>query len=88
MINNAMAVGAAHKLRFAQDLILYNLVLSEEIDGFDGQLHRQDVAGRPDLAADARARRAPDRHPRLGGAVVRPRRSSSRCSASCSAAVS
>src|SRR5262245_35535757 len=41
MINNAMAVGAAHKLRFAQDLILYNLVLSEEVDGFDGQLHRK-----------------------------------------------
>jgi propane monooxygenase small subunit len=41
MINNAMAVGAAHKLRFAQDLILYNLVLSEEIDGFDGSLHRK-----------------------------------------------
>jgi len=41
MINNAMAVGAAHKLRFAQDLILYNLVLSEEVAGFDGQLHRK-----------------------------------------------
>jgi propane monooxygenase small subunit len=41
MINNAMAVGAAHKLRFAQDLILYNLVLSEEVDGFDGTAHRQ-----------------------------------------------
>ena len=40
MINNAMAVGAAHKLRFAQDLILYNLTLSEEIDGFDGSIHR------------------------------------------------
>lgn len=40
MINNAMAVGAAHKLRFAQDLILYNLTLSEEIEGFDGSLHR------------------------------------------------
>jgi propane monooxygenase small subunit len=40
MINNAMAVGAAHKLRFAQDLILYNLTLSEEIDGFDGAVHR------------------------------------------------
>jgi len=39
MINNAMAVGAAHKLRFAQDLILYNLELSEEIEGFDGQAH-------------------------------------------------
>ena len=41
MINNAMAVGAAHKLRFAQDLILYNLTLSEEIDGFEGGVHKQ-----------------------------------------------
>jgi propane monooxygenase small subunit len=41
MINNAMAVAAAHKLRFAQDLILYNLTLSEEIDGFDGSVHKQ-----------------------------------------------
>jgi len=41
MINNAMAVGAAHKLRFAQDLILYNLTLSEEIQGFNGSIHRQ-----------------------------------------------
>jgi propane monooxygenase small subunit len=40
MINNAMAVGAVHKLRFAQDLILYNLALSEEIEGFDGTIHR------------------------------------------------
>ena len=41
MINNAMAVGALHKLRFAQDLILYNLALSEEIDGFDGSIHKE-----------------------------------------------
>ena len=41
MINNAMAVGAVHKLRFAQDLILYNLALSEEIEGFDGSIHKQ-----------------------------------------------
>jgi propane monooxygenase small subunit len=41
MINNAMAVGAVHKLRFAQDLILYNLALSEEIDGFDGSIHKK-----------------------------------------------
>ena len=41
MINNALAVGAVHKLRFAQDLILYNLALSEEIDGFDGSIHKQ-----------------------------------------------
>ena len=41
MINNAMAVGAVHKLRFAQDLILYNLALSEEIEGFEGSIHKQ-----------------------------------------------
>jgi propane monooxygenase small subunit len=41
MINNAMAVAAAHKLRFAQDLILYNLTLSEEIEGFQGGVHKQ-----------------------------------------------
>jgi propane monooxygenase small subunit len=41
MINNAMAVGALHKLRFAQDLILYNLALSEEVDGFDGSVHKE-----------------------------------------------
>jgi propane monooxygenase small subunit len=40
MINNAMAVAAAHKLRFAQDLILYNLEVSEQIDGFDGAAHK------------------------------------------------
>jgi propane monooxygenase small subunit len=41
MINNAICVGAVHKLRFAQDLILYNLALSEEIDGFEGSIHKQ-----------------------------------------------
>ncbi len=40
MINNALAVGAAHKLRFAQDLILYNLELSEQIEGFQGDAHK------------------------------------------------
>ena len=40
MINNALAVGAVHKLRFAQDLILYNLELSDSIEGFDGQAHK------------------------------------------------
>jgi propane 2-monooxygenase small subunit len=39
MINNALSVGATHKLRFAQDLILYNLEVSEQIDGFEGQAH-------------------------------------------------
>jgi propane monooxygenase small subunit len=41
MINNALAVGAAHKLRFAQDLILFNLEVSEQIAGFDGSAHRE-----------------------------------------------
>ena len=31
MINNAIAVGAVRKLRFAQDLVLYNLEVGEEI---------------------------------------------------------
>jgi len=41
MHNNAISVNAMHKLRFAQDLILYNLTLSEEIEGFDGLQHRR-----------------------------------------------
>ena len=40
MINNAIAVNSMHKLRFAQDLALYNLELSEQIAGFDGQVHK------------------------------------------------
>lgn len=40
MINNALAVGAVHKLRFAQDVILYNLEVSELVDGFDGSAHK------------------------------------------------
>jgi propane monooxygenase small subunit len=40
MINNAMAVAAAHELRFAQDLILYNLEVSEQVDDFDGAAHK------------------------------------------------
>src|SRR3954449_3605633 len=40
MINNALAVAATHKLRFAQDLILYNLDVSEDLEGFDGGAHR------------------------------------------------
>jgi propane monooxygenase small subunit len=39
MINNAISVNSMHKLRFAQDLALYNLDLSENIDGFDGKAH-------------------------------------------------
>jgi propane monooxygenase small subunit len=41
MINNALAVGATHKLRFAQDLILYNLEVSEQAKEFDGTAHKK-----------------------------------------------
>lgn len=41
MINNALSVAAAHKLRFAQDLVLYNLEVSEQVEGFDGSAHVQ-----------------------------------------------
>ncbi|HEV2346180.1 MAG TPA: aromatic/alkene monooxygenase hydroxylase subunit beta [Actinocrinis sp.] len=41
MINTAIAVNSAHKLRFAQDLALYNLDLSEAGIGFDGAAHKQ-----------------------------------------------
>lgn len=42
MINTAIAVNSAHKLRFAQDLALYNLDLSEADDlEFDGGVHRE-----------------------------------------------
>ena len=41
MINTAVAVNAAHKLRFAQDLALFNLDLSESLDTFDGAAHKE-----------------------------------------------
>ncbi|SFE91036.1 propane monooxygenase small subunit [Actinacidiphila alni] len=41
MINNAIAVNSAHKLRFAQDLALYNLDLSESDIAFDGGVHKR-----------------------------------------------
>ena len=39
MHNTAIAVNGMHKIRFAQDLALYNLTLSEEIERFDGAAH-------------------------------------------------
>jgi propane monooxygenase small subunit len=39
MHNTVLAVNSAHKIRFAQDLALYNLTLTEEIEGFDGTAH-------------------------------------------------
>jgi propane monooxygenase small subunit len=41
MHNNAISVNSMHRIRFAQDLALYNLTLSEEIEGFDGAAHIQ-----------------------------------------------
>lgn len=40
MINNAISVNCAHKLRFAQDIALYNLELSEQIPEFDASAHK------------------------------------------------
>lgn len=41
MHNNAISVNSMHRIRFAQDLALYNLTLTEEIEGFDGTAHIQ-----------------------------------------------
>lgn len=41
MHNNAISVNSMHRIRFAQDLALYNLTLSEEIPEFDGSAHVQ-----------------------------------------------
>lgn len=40
MINTSLCVAAAHKMRFAQDLALFNLDLSEADIDFDGSVHR------------------------------------------------
>jgi propane 2-monooxygenase small subunit len=39
MHNTAISVNGMHRIRAAQDLALYNLTLSEEIDTFDGAAH-------------------------------------------------
>ncbi|MGB9045882.1 MAG: toluene hydroxylase [Pseudonocardiaceae bacterium] len=39
MHNNAISVNSMHRIRAAQDLALYNLTLSEEIEAFDGTAH-------------------------------------------------
>src|SRR3984957_12690957 len=41
MHNNAISVNSMHRIRSAQDLALYNLSLTEEIEGFDGTAHRE-----------------------------------------------
>ncbi|HEY1917617.1 MAG TPA: hypothetical protein VGH27_18765 [Streptosporangiaceae bacterium] len=39
MHNTAMVVNSMHRIRSAQDLALYNLTLTEEIEGFNGAAH-------------------------------------------------
>ena len=39
MHNNAISVNSMHRIRAAQDLALYNLTLTDEIDDFDGTAH-------------------------------------------------
>ena len=87
MHNNAISVNSMHRIRFAQDLALYNLTLSEEIEGFDGAAHvgrwNNDPAwqGVREVAEQLTGDR------RLGARRSSPpTSSSSRWSASCSAA--
>ena len=52
MHNNAISVNSMHRIRAAQDLALYNLTLTEEIDGFDGAAHmRPGTPTRPGRAS-------------------------------------
>ena len=39
MHNNAISVNSMHRIRSAQDLALYNLSPTEEVEGFDGTAH-------------------------------------------------
>lgn len=47
MHNNAISVNSMHRIRTAQDLALYNLTLSEEIEDFDGAAHIETWNGDP-----------------------------------------
>ncbi|WP_241383731.1 aromatic/alkene monooxygenase hydroxylase subunit beta [Rhodococcus sp. CH91] len=51
MINTAVAVDAAHKLRFAQDLALFNLDLAESGVPFDGSVHKEVWQSAPEWQA-------------------------------------
>ena len=86
MINNAIAVGAAHKLRFAQDLILYNL---DALRGARGlrrrgapQTWQEDPVWQPTREIVEQLTAIRD----WGEPCSPPTSSSSRSSASCSAA--
>nr|BAF34306.1 propane monooxygenase hydroxylase small subunit [Pseudonocardia sp. TY-7] len=58
MHNTAMAYTACHKIRFAQDLALYNLTLTEEIEGFDGTAHLEAWNSDPEWQASGRSHEA------------------------------
>jgi propane monooxygenase small subunit len=47
MHNNAISVNSMHRIRSAQDLALYGLTLSEEIEGFDGSAHLETWSSDP-----------------------------------------
>jgi propane monooxygenase small subunit len=47
MHNNAISVNSMHRIRAAQDLALYNLTLSEEIEAFDGSAHLETWSSDP-----------------------------------------
>ena len=86
MHNTAMVVNSEHKIRFAQDLALYNLTLTEEIEGFDGSRAPRRVEQRRRRGrASARSPRRSPRSTTTGASRSSPpTSSSSRCSASCS----
>jgi propane monooxygenase small subunit len=47
MHNNAISVNGMHRIRAAQDLALYNLTLSDELEGFEGSAHLETWNGDP-----------------------------------------
>ena len=75
MHNTVLAVNSAHKIRFAQDLALYNLTLSEEIEELRRRRPRRRLEQRPRVAGGPRGHRGADRDPgRLGRGHVRHER--------------
>ena len=69
MHNTAMVINSEHKIRFAQDLALYNLTLSEEIEGFDGAAHIDAWNNAAELAGCPQGHRGADRDRRRLGRV-------------------
>ena len=75
MHNTVLAVNSAHKIRFAQDLALYNLTLSEEIEELRRIRPRRRLEQRSRVAGRPRDRRGADRdRGRLGRGHVRHER--------------